>query len=257
MNAVSLEISSLSDGVASLRIASDEKPYFERRLVSALVSATERLTADQSVRAIVLQGGTRYFSAGASREALLSMDAGRLISSYVAEVPRALLSLPVPTIAAMKGHAIGGGLALGLWCDIPVLAEESLYGANFMALGFTPGMGCSAILAETFGATLARELLFTGRLMTGRELRVAGGPLSHAVVPRREVDAHALAIAREIAEVPNKALRLLKQTLSARRREILERAVEEERAMHALLFTRAETQALIAERYPVPAGAVR
>src|SRR5262249_32901695 len=142
---------------------------------------------------------------------------------------------------------VGGGFVLGLWCDVAVLAEESLYGANFMSLGFTPGMGATVVLEEALGAPLARELMFSGRMIKGRGL--LGSTLGHAVVPRAFVRDRALAIAREIAEVPRGASELLKATLARRRRERLERAVAEERVMHEVLFSRAETRALIAERH--------
>jgi polyketide biosynthesis enoyl-CoA hydratase PksI len=155
----------------------------------------------------------------------------------------------VPTVAAMAGHAIGGGFMLGLWCESAVLAEESLYGVNFMALGFTPGMGATSLLEEAVGAPLARELLFTGRIIKGRELKAAGGPLAYAVVPRAEVRARALSIAREMAAVPRGALLLLKLRLAARRSVLLEAATKEEHMLQEVLFAREETRLQIAERY--------
>jgi len=250
----SLALDRIKDSIASLRISTDENPYIETWFVLSLADAVERLKADETVRAVIVEGGTRYFSAGASRDALLSAGPQTTIPNYAAKVPKILLSLPVPAIAAMAGHAIGGGLALGLWCDIAVLAEESLYGANFMALGFTPGMGSIGVLEEAVGAPLAHELLFTGRLIKGRELKASGGPLAHAVVPRAEVRSRAISIASEMAEVPREALVLLKQTLSAKRRVNLEQAVEAEQAMHKDIFAHKETRMRIDERYARPIG---
>jgi enoyl-CoA hydratase/carnithine racemase len=241
----------IATGIVSLQIASDESPYFDLGIVTALTSVVERLSADQTIHVVLVEGGSCYFSAGASRRTLLSADAEKLIAGYASELPGILLSLPVPTIAVMAGHAVGGGFVLGLWCDIVLLAEESLYGANFMNLGFTPGMGASVVLEETVGGPLARELLFTGRLMKGREIRNAGSILSHAVVKRASVRARAIAIAEELAEVPREALVQLKQTLSARRQVNLEWAVKSEQAMHAHLFAQTSTQQRIAERYPL------
>ena len=126
-----------------------------------------------------------------------------------------------------------------------------------MALGFTPGMGATAVLEEAVGAPLARELLYTGRLVKGRELKASGGPLAYAVVPRAEVRERAIATAREIAGIPREALVLLKQTLSARRRATLERAVDGEQSMHADIFAREATRLRIAERYLAPGEAAR
>lgn len=253
----SLALDRIEDGIASLRISTDENPYVETWFVSSLAAAIESLRADETVQAVIVEGGSSYFSAGASRAVLVTPERHSLDPQptvpceYFEEITRILLSLPMPTVAAMAGHAIGGGFLLGLWCDMVVLAEESMYGANFMALGFTPGMGATAVLEEAIGAPLARELLFTGRLMKGRELKAIGGPLAYAVVPRAEVRSHAISIAREAAKVPREALVLLKQTLVARRREGLERALNDEAKMQRELFSCEETRLRIKRLYPL------
>lgn len=249
MSTALFTITPRQDGVVSLRIASDDKPHMGPAWVDGFARALGELGEDLAVRAVVLEGGRRYFSAGASREALLGAETGEAIVQYASRAPAALLALPVPAIAAVEGHGLGGGLLLGLWCDAAVLAEESLYGANFMALGFTPGMGATFAVEEAFGVPLGRELLFTGRLLTGREIRAAACPLSHAVRPRVEVRDRALALAYEMAEAPRPALVLLKETVAARRREALIRALDAERANHARLFADARTSQEIARRY--------
>lgn len=245
-----MEIDYIDDGIASLRWASDEDPYITAEYVPPLRQAVERLAADESVRAVVVEGGARHFNAGASSGALLTVQADGTVDNFAPDLPRIVLSLPVPTVAAMAGHATGAGFILGLWCDIVVLAEESLYGANFMALGFTPGVGATTVLEEIVGGPLARELLFTGRLVKGREFKTTGGALAHAVVPRAEVRDRAIAIAREVADVPREALVLLKKTLAQRRREKLESALKEEHRMHTVIFSEGETRVQIAQRYP-------
>jgi polyketide biosynthesis enoyl-CoA hydratase PksI len=248
---------SAGDGVCRLRVATDRDPYMGPRWVDGFTQALDDLGRDDRISAVVLEGGERTFSAGASRDALLA--AGRVgegaITEYASRAARALLRLPVPVVAALAGHALGGGLVLGLWCDGQVLAAESLYGANFMALGLTPGMGATHAVPAAFGATLGREMLLTGRLLTGRDIRAAACPLSYAVRPRNEVGAAALALAREFAAVPRPALVLLKETLARPRQEALERALAAEHADHARLFSAAETALEIAGRYPAPPGA--
>jgi 4-carboxy-3-alkylbut-2-enoyl-[acp] decarboxylase len=246
-----LEIEHVDDGVVSLRISTDENPYIEASFISALAKRVEDLKADAGVHAIVVEGDNRYFSAGASREALLAIDPEHALLPKISQIPRLVLSLPVPTIAAMAGHAIGGGFLTGLWCDIVVLAEESLYGMNAIALGLGPVMGSSVILEEVLGAPLARELLFSGRIVTGREIKEWGGPLAHAVFPRALVREQAYSIARDIAERPQRAVSLFKRALSAKRRAMLERALEMEEEMYDQLANGGEMLGLIAEHYPV------
>jgi enoyl-CoA hydratase/carnithine racemase len=234
-------------GIVSIRLASDEEPYIEADFRDRLAAAVAAVKDDTSVRVVLLEGGSRYFCAGASRTSLLRPDAGREVPRYAAELPLVVLDIPVPTLAVMSGHAIGGGFALGLLSDLPFVAEEGLYGMNFMALGFTPGMGSTVLLEEALGARLAHELLFTGRLVKGRELKAAGFP---AVAPKADLRRRALDLAREIAGVPREALLSLKAMLGGRRRERLERALDEERRSHEALFARGDTARLIAERYP-------
>ena len=239
-------------GVVSLRVATDDAPYIEAGFKERLAAAVAPLKDDASARVVLLEGGDRYFCAGASRESLLRPDAGREVPRYAAELPLLVMDIPLPTLAVMSGHAIGGGFALGLLCDLPLLADESLYGMNFMALGFTPGMGSTVLLEDALGPRPARELLFTGRLVKGRELKAAGFA---AVAPKIDLRRRALDLAHEVAAAPREALLALKAMLAARRRERLLRAIEDERRAHEALFARSDTARLIAERYagdPVP-----
>ena len=236
------------DGVVSLRIATDAQRHFDPAWVAGFLETLGVLGKDPAVRVVILESGAEYFSAGATRETLI--QSFNTAQSYAARIPHALLALPVPVVAAMAGHAIGGGLLLGLWCDAVVLASESLYGANFMALGFTPGMGATYAVPEAFGAPLGRDLLWTGRLMTGREIRDACCPLSHAVLPRSAVSGRALAVARDLAAAPRDAGRLLKESLAVHRRASLEGALNAERAAHGALLADPATEREIARRYP-------
>lgn len=255
MSGAVVAVATIEPGIASLRVATDDACHLGSEFVPSLERAVRELKDDESVRTVLVEGGDRYFSAGASREGLLGAgDAAGQFSDYVAAVPRLILSIPVPTVACMTGHAVGGGLVLGLWCDMCVLAEESLYGANFMALGFTPGMGATTVVPEIFGAAAARELLFTGRMLTGVELARLSGTLARAVVPRHEVRSHGLELARAVAEAPRDALVLLKENLTQSRRRALDEALIRERANHATLFPRGDVKQHIAERYPQPAA---
>ena len=233
-------------GIVSLRVATDDAPYIEAGFADDLAAAVASVTDDAETRVVLLEGGDRYFCAGASRESLLRPDAGREVPRYAAELPRLVLDIPVPSIAVMSGHAIGGGFALGLLSDLPLLAEESLYGMNFMALGFTPGMGATVLLEDAVGPRIARELLFTGRLVKGRQLKAAGFA---AVVAKADARRRALALADEVAAAPREALVALKSMLAGRRRQRIEQAVQEERRSHEKLFARSDTGELIAERY--------
>lgn len=239
-------------GVATLQLTTDDAPHIGEQELTALERAVHEIQHDPSVRALVIEGGERHFCSGATLDTLTGPDAPAAIARLMGGFPRLLLSLDIPTLAMMTGHALGGGLMLGLWCDIAVLAEESLYGANFLALGFTPGMGSTVLLKEIFGAPLARDLLLTGRVVKGRELRAAGVPISHSIVPKAWVRARTYALADEMAMAPAAAMSLFRHHLAADRRALLDRAIAAELAMHTTVFARADTPALILDSYPTP-----
>ncbi len=246
---MSAGVLTVDTGVATLRIASDEAPHVDEADLARLEDEASALAADPAVRVVVLVGGERTFCMGAAQQTLTAEDAPARIARLMRGFPKLVLDLPVPVIAAMSGHAVGGGFAVGLWCDVAFLAEESLYGANFVALGMTPGMGTTALMAEAFGAPLARELLFSGRLVKGRDLLEERVPLSRYVAPRAQVLSRAQALAREIAVSPRSVLSALKRMLARRRTERNAPILDEEQAAHAALFADPETRRRIAENY--------
>ncbi len=196
------------------------------------------LSADGTCHAVVLCGTSEVFSSGAPRELLIRLASGDLSPADVA-LASTLLDVPVPTIAAMEGHATGGGLALGLCADVVVVAKESRYGATFMNMGFTPGMGMTRLLEHVLSPAVAHELLYTGELRRGDAFEGRSG-INH-VVPRVDVRARALDIARRIGDKPRHALTLLKRALSAPRRAAFAHAHDEEQRMHRACFSLPET----------------
>ena len=237
------------DGVVSGRIATDDAPYVDAQWVDGFASMLGELARDTTVRVVILEGDERYFSAGANKSALSGAQEWDALH-YAARVAPALLGTPLPVIAAAAGHAIGGGLLVALWCDVILLAEESLYGASFMTLGFTPGVGATQVVPEAFGEPLGRELLLTGRMLTGREIKSVCCPVSHTVVPRAEVMSRALAIAGEIAEAPRESIMLLKRNMAARRSRGLTDVLQAEKEAHTRLFADPAIVDEIRRRYP-------
>lgn len=243
----------IAPGVVSVAVSTDASPHFTWT-PSELSASLAAAAGHRDTRVILLEGGATYFSAGGSRELLVGPDAQMAAPALVSEVPHVLLGVELPLIAVAAGHALGGGFAMALCGDIVLLAEESLYGANFVTLGFTPGMGSSVLLAEAVGEPLAREMLFTGRVMKGRELARAGGPLAYAVLPREAVRRRALAIADEIAAVPRETLIALKRLVLTRRRAAVLDAAEQERSAQVALLGMARIRSRIAAVYGAPAG---
>jgi polyketide biosynthesis enoyl-CoA hydratase PksI len=196
------------------------------------------------VKTVVLAGLEDYFSTGASREVLEQLASGQAAPRDLL-LPRVLFDIPVPIIAAMEGHAIGGGLALGICADLSVAARESRYCASFMNFGFTPGLGLTELLEHFFGPALSHEMLLTGQAFRGKHFEGRMG--YNYVLPKNQVLKKALDLAGLLAEKPRVSLVSLKLSLSSRKRELFEAARTRECLMHQITFPQPEVERLIRE----------
>jgi polyketide biosynthesis enoyl-CoA hydratase PksI len=220
----------LDGGVAIVRMDDGTTNALSHAFVDMLCNAFARISRDARVHAVVLAGRTDYFSSGAAADVLDDLVARRREPTDLL-LPRVLLECPVPCIAAMEGHAIGGGFALGVAADLVVLAAESRYCLNFTTLGFSPGMGTTRLLEHVLTPAVAHELLYTGEARRGRDFT----GMNH-IVPRSEVLPRARDLAARIADKPRLATTLLKRTLSLPRRLAFETARTHEALMHQLTF---------------------
>jgi polyketide biosynthesis enoyl-CoA hydratase PksI len=203
----------LGGPVAVLRLADTVgRNAFTPALEAEFSDALDRAVTDPASRVVLLAGLADVFCVGGSRETLLADPDGQLTLNYDLIV-RAPLRCPLPVVAAMRGHAIGGGLLFGLYSDVPVLSERSVYVANFLSYGFSPCMGATWVLPNRLGPVLGAEVLLAAARHRGRELRQRGAPLR--VVPHDEVEQVAGQLAAQIAGAPRLALEHAKAALAA------------------------------------------
>ena len=239
----SLEIH--GEGMAVLRMHDASNGNgLSKDMVGLLDSLLSDAAHRKDIKALILAGLPDYFSSGATQEVLLELAQSRIEPEDLI-LPRRILDIPVPTIAAMEGHALGGGLALGICCDIVLIARESRYGCPFMNFGFTPGMGTTRLLEHIVSPAIAHEMLFTGQPFKGSRFEGCSG--FNYVVPRREVLPKAVDIATRIAEKPRSSLALLKENLASTRRRIYEGALKAEAEMHRQTFADPEVITRILE----------
>jgi enoyl-CoA hydratase/carnithine racemase len=208
----------VADGVGEITLNRPEnRNAMTPDVLSGLAAAVERAKRDPGLRCLVVTGRGKSFCAGADfkarrEEALDGPTAAPHERAYQTYAPfLSLLDLEVPTVAAMQGHAIGGGLGLAIVCDLRVANESARYGANFVRLGLHPGMANTWLLPRLMGVPNAVELLLTGRLVDGAEAARRG--LVHYAVPEAEVLAKARALAEEIARAAPLAVRWTKRSL--------------------------------------------
>jgi polyketide biosynthesis enoyl-CoA hydratase PksI len=217
---------------------------FCREFLDELEKGLEKIRCREP-KVLILRGRRDVFSTGASKQDLIELCDGRL-SARDLTLSERILDLPFPTIAAMEGHAVGGGLVLALCCDLVVAACESRYGATFMAIGITPGMGCTALLAEMVGPFLAAEMMLTARHVRGSELAERRANINR-IVPRSQVLPEARDLALQIAEKSKEALWMLKGTLAVRKKQLLAGARAQEDLMHRVCVAAPETRKAVEE----------
>lgn len=215
------------------------KNTFSPDLVDGLINAFSSIRNDPKYKVIILTGYDSYFASGGTQEALLHLSEGK--GKFTdSDLYSLSMNCPIPVISAVQGHGIGGGFVMGLFADIIILSRESIYTANFMKYGFTPGMGATYILPKKLGISLSEEMMLTARTYRGEDLKNRGIPFP--VLPRDEVLDYAIDVARSIAEKPRVSLVALKNHLIASMREELPRIIEQEVAMHEITFHQKEVK---------------
>ncbi|MDQ3702582.1 MAG: enoyl-CoA hydratase-related protein [Chloroflexota bacterium] len=184
--------------------------------VHALLAAVETLAADHDTRVLVFTGaGDRAFCAGADIKAMRGMDvaAGAAWTRLGHRLMDAVAAVPQPTIAALNGVAAGGGCELALACDLRLMAEGARIGQPEVLLGVIPGWGGTQRLARLVGPGVAKELLYTGRLLEAPEALSCG--IVHAVHPESRLLAEAQEMAERLAAQAPLALAAIKQAVDA------------------------------------------
>lgn len=211
------ELISLELGpVAHLELVNPPLNLVTRELTEQLRDALGRLRVADEVRAVVVTGrGDRAFCAGShigEFEGLRGRVAeGKLLLEKL--VYRQLAQLPMPTIAAIEGDALGGGLELALCCDLRVASSRARLGMPEVRLAVLPGSGGTQRLPRLVGPARAKELILTGRIINSDEAERIG--LVNQVVPAGEARQAATALAEEIAARGPLAVREAKRLIDA------------------------------------------
>jgi len=220
---------------------------FSEAFIKDFIETLDELEANYQPKVMILQGLESVFSGGAEKQTLMDLCDGKIVVKDLILSER-LLNTEFPVIAAMQGHAMGGGLVLALCSDIVIAARESRYGAVFMSMGFTPGMGTTTLLQGLFGAFIANEMMYTAKRFRGSELEKKATNINY-ILAKDNVLKKARDIALQISEKNVKSIYLLKYTLSAPKRKLLIDARLQEDMMHKISFKFGETKKIINELY--------
>jgi enoyl-CoA hydratase len=184
-------------------------------LLAELSRALDEIAADEGVRVLVLTGaGEKAFVAGADITELATFTAlqAKMFSGAGHAIIAKLQELPIAVIAAVNGFALGGGSEIALACDFIYAAENAKFGLPEINLGLIPGFGGTQRLPRLVGAGQAKELIFTGKMISAAEALQIG--LVNKVVPAADLMAEVLKTARDIAGKGRVSLRAVKQAIN-------------------------------------------
>ncbi len=225
------------DGVAKITLNRPESlNAMGGSLMPMLAQYLADVSADRSVRCVVLTGAGRAFCAGgdvkgmaAGRDAVLNPNGGAgpatevspaaIVATAVQGLRQAqratslvLHTMPKPTIAMVNGHAVGAGLSLALACDIRVASENAKLGTIFRKVGFSGDFGGSYFLQKLVGIGKARELYFTGDILSAADALAIG--MVNRVVPHERLEEETMELAAQLASGPTLAYARMKENLN-------------------------------------------
>jgi enoyl-CoA hydratase len=204
-------------------------------LAAQLAETLERLDRDESCRCIVITGsGEKAFAAGADIREMATATGVELFDGPAFAPWSRIQAIRTPTIAAVRGWALGGGLELAMMCDMLVAAEDARFGQPEIRIGVIPGLGGTQRLTRAIGKAKAMEMILTGRTMDAREAEACG--LVTKVVPSDELLNVALQMAEMVAEMPPVAARAAKEAIDAAFEMPLGAGLDHERKLFYLLF---------------------
>ena len=185
-------------------------------LLQELAHALDQVAADEDIRVLILTGaGEKAFVAGADINELAAFNA--LQAKRFSESGHALLNrlqaLPIPVIAAVNGFALGGGSEIALACDFIYASENAMFGQPEINLGIIPGFGGTQRLPRLVGKNMAKEMIFTGKMITADEAFAIG--LVNTVCPQLQLMEEVIKTARTMAAKGKVTLRAAKQAINS------------------------------------------
>jgi enoyl-CoA hydratase/carnithine racemase len=197
-------------------VRADKHNALDQAMFEGLVAAAAQLADDTSVRAVVLHGEGKSFCSGLDVASFMAGQGGTgvlleregdRVANFAQRVTYDWSLVPAPVIAAIHGNCFGGGLQIALGADIRIAAPDAKLSIMEIKWGLVPDMGITQTLPRLIGVDVAKELTFTGRIVSGSDASALG------LVTRTDADplAAALALAEEIAQKSPDAVRAAKR----------------------------------------------
>ena len=232
-------------GIATLH-RPDALNALNSALLSELADALEAWDRGTEVRCIILTGSERAFAAGADIKEMQPKSYSQMYrENLFGEQFDRIARIRKPVIAAVAGHALGGGCELALLCDFIIAADTARFGQPEITLGIMPGLGGTQRLTRVLGKSKAMDLCLTGRTMDAAEAESCG--LAARVVPADLLLAEALKAAQKIAAQSSPAARMVKEAVNrALEASLAEGLHFERRLFHAMFATADQKEGMAA-----------
>ena len=223
-------------GVGTIRLDRPKMNALDAQMQRELVEVAREADARSDVAAVVLYGGEHVFAAGADVKEMAAMSFGVMDqhSHLLQDFTKSLAGIGKPTVAAITGFALGGGLEVALTADVRFAAEDAKLGQPEILLGIIPGAGGTQRLSRLVGPAKAKDLIYTGRFVDAAEALAIG--LVDAVHPAADVYPKAVAWASQFVGGPALALRAAKLAIDEGIDARLPDGLEVERREFAGLF---------------------
>lgn len=215
------------------------------QMMADVTDAAGAFDADPGIGAIIITGSAKAFAAGADIKEMAGLSfADVFAADYFAPWAK-LAAVRTPTIAAVAGHALGGGCELAMMCDLLIAADTAKFGQPEIKLGVLPGMGGSQRLTRAIGKAKAMDLILTGRSIDAAEAERSG--LVSRVVPAGDLLAEAKAVATTIATMSLPAARMAKEAVNrAFESTLSEGLLYERRLFHSAFATDDQSEGMAA-----------
>ena len=184
---------------------------FSIEMREGLAITFENLAKDADARAVVVTGAGRAFSAGGDIKGwgdLTDEKRMKTIMGFVHRAVKGIMSLEKPVIAMVNGDAVGGGCNLALACDMVIASENARFGEVFVRIGIGPDWGGAYLLPRLIGMAKAKELLFTGKIISAREALEMG--LINQVVSPDKLEETVMKLAETLSQSATRAIGMTK-----------------------------------------------
>ncbi|EOM76290.1 enoyl-CoA hydratase/isomerase family protein [Rhodococcus rhodnii] len=207
---VTLEV---EDGIGTIRLARPPMNALNRQVQEELRAASRAATVDAAVKAVIVYGGEKVFAAGADIKEMSEMSFAEMsaVAGDLQSALGAVSEIPKPTVAAITGYALGGGLEVALSADYRIAGDNAKLGVPETLLGLIPGGGGTQRLARLIGPSKAKDMVFTGRHVRADEALAIG--LVDKVVAPDDVYEAARAWAGQFTGAASRALAAAKASI--------------------------------------------